>query len=259
MRLPRIREESATNSAGATRIAESEAFTRHQRRRKIAGETPIVGGNVTGEATATGEPVTGNRPRLPTRGRTNCAPPKCTEKVTPPSPILSPHNAPSADTPSISNWEDDDDVTPPKKSAWDLPTPRSSSGREYDRSDRKSHRSFRDDRSMRRHSKETPLPTPSYKYNDWMGDKRKHIKYTPRNKEGSGTAITPGLSQLLIISFQKPVGVVLILMTKQPAQSGRKSRRGWTGSGTAWMRATTTPTTPSPTRHERTRKRKRKN
>lgn len=37
-------------------------------------------------------------------------------------------------------------------------------------------------------SKETPLPTPSYKYNDWMDDKRK-IRYTPRDSNRGGKQI----------------------------------------------------------------------
>ena len=34
-------------------------------------------------------------------------------------------------------------------------------------------------------SNDTPLPTPSYKYNDWMDNKKK-IKYTPRDSNRKG-------------------------------------------------------------------------
>lgn len=80
------------------------------------------------------------------------------------------------DTPSEYGW-DDDDVTPLKRSSWDLPTPRVSSGNDGESSAR-SHRSSYDKKS-RRGPKETPLPTPSYKYNEWMDGKKK-IQYTPR-------------------------------------------------------------------------------
>lgn len=85
------------------------------------------------------------------------------------------------DTPSRTSWDDDDDITPPKKSAWDLPTPTPSELR-GDRSERRdrSHRSSRDkERRSHRKVDDTPMPTPSYKYNDWMKNK-KSIKYTPR-------------------------------------------------------------------------------
>ncbi|GFN95991.1 pre-mRNA-splicing factor ATP-dependent RNA helicase prp16-like [Plakobranchus ocellatus] len=107
------------------------------------------------------------------------------------------------DTPSRSAW-DDDDLPAPSKSSWDFPTPKhSSSGSKRDRHkdkdrDRKSdpgerhqHGSTRSDRrdgSNRRsksdhrpHRREdyTPKATPTYKYNEWMKD-RKKIQYTPR-------------------------------------------------------------------------------
>lgn len=47
-----------------------------------------------------------------------------------------------ADTPSHERW-DDDDPTPLKKSVWDVPTPRSHSGRDAGRSERRSERSER--------------------------------------------------------------------------------------------------------------------
>ncbi|XP_076470815.1 pre-mRNA-splicing factor ATP-dependent RNA helicase PRP16-like [Babylonia areolata] len=97
------------------------------------------------------------------------------------------------DTPSSSAW-DDDDVTPPMKSSWDLPTPlRSNADREQssERSTFRSERSLwdkhsdrsahRDKASFRKGKDYTPQATPTYKYNEWMRD-RKKIPYTP--KEG---------------------------------------------------------------------------
>lgn len=90
------------------------------------------------------------------------------------------------DTPSRSNWEDDEDVTPLKRSSWDVPTP--SPSRRDDDSER-SYRSSRDFKSDRRRDKkrsdETPLPTPTYKYNTWASDKKK-IQYTPRDTDENG-------------------------------------------------------------------------
>lgn len=51
------------------------------------------------------------------------------------------------DTPSRSNWEDDEDITPLKRSTWDVPTP--SPSRRDDDSER-SYRSSRDWKSDRR-------------------------------------------------------------------------------------------------------------
>lgn len=42
-------------------------------------------------------------------------------------------------------------------------------------------------RSVRgRYPDDTPLPTPSYKYNEWAND-RKHLGSTPRLSQGKGT------------------------------------------------------------------------
>lgn len=72
------------------------------------------------------------------------------------------------DTPSRSSW-DEDDNTPSRHSAWDVPTPQSrSSSRGY------------------RRSTDTPLPTPTHKYNSWVGKKRDSVRMTPameRNTE----------------------------------------------------------------------------
>ncbi|XP_056134192.1 pre-mRNA-splicing factor ATP-dependent RNA helicase PRP16 isoform X2 [Lampris incognitus] len=92
-------------------------------------------------------------------------------------------------TPSRSNWDEDDSgYSSSRHSQWESPSP-TPSHRESDRSDR-SHRSGRDserrDRSVRgRYPDDTPLPTPSYKYNEWAND-RKHLGSTPRLSQGKG-------------------------------------------------------------------------
>uniref|UniRef100_A0A671M920 Pre-mRNA-splicing factor ATP-dependent RNA helicase PRP16 n=1 Tax=Sinocyclocheilus anshuiensis TaxID=1608454 RepID=A0A671M920_9TELE len=102
----------------------------------------------------------------------------------------SPHNR-SKDlaTPSRSSWDEDDSgYSSSRHSHWESPSP-APSHREYDRSER-SHRSVRDSERRDRSSKpqypaETPLPTPSYKYNEWAND-RKHLGSTPRLSRGKG-------------------------------------------------------------------------
>ncbi|XP_074645690.1 pre-mRNA-splicing factor ATP-dependent RNA helicase PRP16-like [Tubulanus polymorphus] len=100
--------------------------------------------------------------------------------------------------PSKSNWDDDEDLTPLKRSSWDLPTPSSRSDRggssdwtsrsqrgTSEWSERSSSRYKSDKRSRRgRGSDETPMPTPSFKYNSWMNNKKK-IKYTLRTEGAS--------------------------------------------------------------------------
>lgn len=39
-----------------------------------------------------------------------------------------------------------------------------------------------------RYADDTPLPTPSYKYNEWAND-RKHLGSTPRLSQGKGTIL----------------------------------------------------------------------
>lgn len=62
------------------------------------------------------------------------------------------------DTPSHSPW-DEDDNTPSKVSSWDLPTPSGGQRRQKD-----------NDWSLRGVQQRTPMPTPSYKDNAWMGE-----------------------------------------------------------------------------------------
>ncbi|XP_015914120.1 pre-mRNA-splicing factor ATP-dependent RNA helicase PRP16 [Parasteatoda tepidariorum] len=82
----------------------------------------------------------------------------------PPSPRIHPR-----DSPSRSGWDEDD--TPIHKSSWDMPSPRRSP-------DRKSERSYRSSKTPY----DSPNPTPAYKYNEWMYD-RKRSGATPRTSE----------------------------------------------------------------------------
>lgn len=96
-------------------------------------------------------------------------------------------------TPSRSNWEEDESgYSSSRRSHWESPSP-APSHRESDRSEH-SHSSGRDSerrensvsRSVRgRYPDDTPLPTPSYKYNEWAND-RKHLGSTPRLSRGKG-------------------------------------------------------------------------
>ncbi|XP_047666368.1 pre-mRNA-splicing factor ATP-dependent RNA helicase PRP16 isoform X1 [Tachysurus fulvidraco] len=101
-----------------------------------------------------------------------------------------PRNRPrDAPTPSASSWDEDDSgYASARRSHWESPSP-SPSHRETERSERSS-RSGRDserrDKSARaRYPDDTPLPTPSYKYNEWAND-RKHLGSTPRLSRGKG-------------------------------------------------------------------------
>ncbi len=96
-------------------------------------------------------------------------------------------------TPSSTSWDDDDQPTPPKLSSWDAPTPSLPRGdSDFDRSSssERSHRSSSRDhrhRSSRRYDKETPLPTPSYKRNPWMRDRRDRDGRDGRRGRGDRT------------------------------------------------------------------------
>ncbi|XP_056318359.1 pre-mRNA-splicing factor ATP-dependent RNA helicase PRP16 [Danio aesculapii] len=102
----------------------------------------------------------------------------------------SPRNKPKdLATPSRSSWDEDDSgYASSRHSHWESPSP-APSHRENDRSER-SQRSVRDSERRDRSSKpqypvDTPLPTPSYKYNEWAND-RKHFGSTPRLSRGKG-------------------------------------------------------------------------
>ncbi len=99
-------------------------------------------------------------------------------------------------TPSTASWEEEDDQpTPGKFSSWDAPTPKlPKSDSDFDRgsssvrSNRStsSSRSSRSSSSSRRYEKETPLPTPSYKRNSWMRDRRDRDR--DRGRDGGRTS-----------------------------------------------------------------------
>uniref|UniRef100_A0A3B4YGA8 RNA helicase n=1 Tax=Seriola lalandi dorsalis TaxID=1841481 RepID=A0A3B4YGA8_SERLL len=94
-------------------------------------------------------------------------------------PATPQHRPRDAFTPSRSNWDEDDSgYASSRHSQWESPSP-APSQRESDRSER-SHRSVRG-----RYPDDTPLPTPSYKYNEWAND-RKHLGSTPRLSQGKG-------------------------------------------------------------------------
>ncbi|KAJ1083659.1 hypothetical protein NDU88_003814 [Pleurodeles waltl] len=107
----------------------------------------------------------------------------------PESPRHRPKDAP---TPSRSSWEEEDSgYGSSRRSQWESPSPtppnrdsdrnhRGSSMRDSERRDRESSRSVKN-----RYNDETPLPTPSYKYNDWADDRR-HLGSTPRLSRGKG-------------------------------------------------------------------------
>ncbi|CAL8352741.1 unnamed protein product [Merluccius merluccius] len=106
----------------------------------------------------------------------------------PPTPQQRPRDS---FTPSRSNWEEDDSGYSSSRHSlqWESPSPAPSNREGSDRSER-SQRSVRDserrDRSVRgRYPDDTPLPTPSYKYNEWAND-RKHLGSTPRLSQGKG-------------------------------------------------------------------------
>lgn len=90
----------------------------------------------------------------------------------PPSPSI----RPIKDTPSRSNWDEDED-TPSRRSSWDVATPSP-----RDSSDRRST-----DRKSRRPT-DTPRATPAYKYNSWASDRRK-TQATPGSEHSKDSKI----------------------------------------------------------------------
>nr|XP_033798390.1 pre-mRNA-splicing factor ATP-dependent RNA helicase PRP16 isoform X1 [Geotrypetes seraphini] len=101
------------------------------------------------------------------------------------------HRPKDATTPSRSSWEDDDSgYSSSRRSQWESPSP-TASQRDSERSNRSSivRDSERQDRDSRpgksRYTDDTPLPTPSYKYNEWADDRR-HFGSTPRLSKGKG-------------------------------------------------------------------------
>ncbi|XP_041124804.1 pre-mRNA-splicing factor ATP-dependent RNA helicase PRP16-like isoform X2 [Polyodon spathula] len=73
-----------------------------------------------------------------------------------------------------------------RRSHWESPSP-APSHRESEHSERSQRSSGRESerRDRDRYPDDTPLPTPSYKYNEWAND-RKHLGATPRLSRGKG-------------------------------------------------------------------------
>ncbi|XP_026124168.1 pre-mRNA-splicing factor ATP-dependent RNA helicase PRP16-like [Carassius auratus] len=103
-----------------------------------------------------------------------------TRRDEPESPRNKPKDLP---TPSRSSWDEDDSgYSGSRHSHWESPSPAPSHCSE--RSQRSVRDSERRDRSSKpQYPAETPLPTPSYKYNEWAND-RKHLGSTPRLSRG---------------------------------------------------------------------------
>ncbi|KAJ7312208.1 hypothetical protein JRQ81_006590 [Phrynocephalus forsythii] len=100
------------------------------------------------------------------------------------------HRPKDAATPSRSSWEEEDSgYSSLRRSQWESPSPtpsyrdsershRGSASRDSERRDR--------DRSVRsKYPEDTPLPTPSYKYNEWA-DNQKHLGAAPWLSRGRG-------------------------------------------------------------------------
>jgi pre-mRNA-splicing factor ATP-dependent RNA helicase DHX38/PRP16 len=85
------------------------------------------------------------------------------------------------DTPSRSNWEDDDNESNRRNSNWDINTPKSRQGK-HDMNTSSRHRL----------NDNTPRATPAHKYNKWADD-RKRTGITPSNKKGESNK-TPNTS-----------------------------------------------------------------
>ncbi|XP_058849701.1 pre-mRNA-splicing factor ATP-dependent RNA helicase PRP16 [Acipenser ruthenus] len=102
------------------------------------------------------------------------------------------HRPKDGATPSRSSWDEDDSgYASSRRSHWESPSP-APSHRESERSERSQRSSGREserrdrDRSVKsRYPDDTPLPTPSYKYNEWANDRR-HLGATPRLSRGKG-------------------------------------------------------------------------
>uniref|UniRef100_A0A4W5MHX4 Pre-mRNA-splicing factor ATP-dependent RNA helicase PRP16 n=1 Tax=Hucho hucho TaxID=62062 RepID=A0A4W5MHX4_9TELE len=89
-----------------------------------------------------------------------------------------PQTRPKDGTPSRTSWDEDDSgYASSRRSHWESPSP-APSHKDSDKSERSE--------SVRgRYPDDTPLPTPSYKYNEWAND-RKHLGSTPRLSRGKG-------------------------------------------------------------------------
>ncbi|XP_039619262.1 pre-mRNA-splicing factor ATP-dependent RNA helicase PRP16 isoform X1 [Polypterus senegalus] len=98
------------------------------------------------------------------------------------------HRPKDSATPSRSSWDEDDSGYGSSRcSQWESPTPsrRESERSQLTPSSRGSERKDRDRSVKSRYPDDTPLPTPSYKYNEWANDRR-HLGSTPRLSRGKG-------------------------------------------------------------------------
>ncbi|KAJ7986110.1 hypothetical protein DPEC_G00347400 [Dallia pectoralis] len=103
-----------------------------------------------------------------------------------------PQTRPKDGTPSRTSWDEDDSgYASSRRSHWESPSPGpthkdSERSERSERSPRSGRESERREKSVRgRYPDDTPLPTPSYKYNEWAND-RKHLGSTPRLSRGKG-------------------------------------------------------------------------
>ncbi|XP_041726202.1 pre-mRNA-splicing factor ATP-dependent RNA helicase PRP16 isoform X1 [Coregonus clupeaformis] len=103
-----------------------------------------------------------------------------------------PQTRPKDGTPSRTSWDEDDSgYASSRRSHWESPSPApshkdSDKSERSERSPRSGRESERKDKSVRgRYPDDSPLPTPSYKYNEWAND-RKHLGSTPRLSRGKG-------------------------------------------------------------------------
>ncbi|XP_028979712.1 pre-mRNA-splicing factor ATP-dependent RNA helicase PRP16 isoform X2 [Esox lucius] len=103
-----------------------------------------------------------------------------------------PQTRPKDGTPSRTSWDEDDSgYASSRRSHWESPSPApmhkdSDRSERSERSPRSGRESERREKSVRgRYPDDTPLPTPSYKYNEWAND-RKHLGSTPRLSRGKG-------------------------------------------------------------------------
>ena len=104
----------------------------------------------------------------------------------------------TGETPTRAAWDESEDEgrsgrTPGKFSAWDKLTP--ASERKEDDSFRSDYwKSSKSSSRSRRYEKETPLPTPSYKRNDWNKDRYKKGSNS-ENRHANETPITENVDK----------------------------------------------------------------
>ncbi|KAF7703394.1 hypothetical protein HF521_022401 [Silurus meridionalis] len=88
-------------------------------------------------------------------------------------------------TPSASSWDEDDSgYSSSRRSHWESPSPARLTARAIAPSAAHAQ-AERANGETTRYPEDTPLPTPSYKYNEWAND-RKHLGSTPRLSRGKG-------------------------------------------------------------------------